>query len=546
MEKTLSATSIKIRKSVFSITLNCPGEPSEWEVRLRYRRFGSDISYPFQVAGPPGKLTASIDIAELPLQDGDWAVVAEPVQTHHAGKTPETANPPSQTAAISSTAQDPTSEHPVVITGKVHAALILGNYEIRKGAHILFPVGSVGWQLILRCRLRKSYDSLSTRLKETAAYAAYRLLRPFIKQKRRWLVYEKYCIAAQDNGFYFFQYCMENLSPAENRHIYYILDRDSAQWEKAAKYGKHVIPFMSFRHMFSLLTANLYVASDSRLHAYAWLPKPNLISREIGHHDIFFLQHGVTAMKRVDNLFGKKGSAPMTYFTTVSQFEQDIVTQNFGYTRETAPILGFTRWDVLKDRSPKTDRNLLVMPTWRSWLEDQSDEVFCSSEYYQTYMNLLQNRELLDFLREKRVKLVFYIHPKLREFLRNFRAESETVELIPFGGRALNELIMECSALVTDYSSVAWDVYYIKKPVIFYQFDAELYERSTGSYIDMNTELFGPRCLTETELVRTIEDCVQNDFQEQPHFAEMREKYFAFHDQNNCKRTYDFILKQGY
>ena len=518
MEKMISAAALKIKKSVFTVTLDCPGDPSQWEVLLVCQRPGSEVSYPFQVSGTKGKIRASIDTGEYPLTDGDWAVLAE-----CKGE-----------------------QQPVIVSGKVRAALILGNYEIRQGGHILFPLGGAGRKLVLRRRLRKSYDSFSTRLKQFAAYGISRALRPFTKKKRLWLVYEKYCIAAQDNGFSFFQYCMEHLSPAENSHIYYILDRDSAQWETAAKYGRHVIPFMSFRHMLCLLTANLYVASDSRLHAYAWQPKPNLISRELSKHDIFFLQHGVTAMKRVDKLFGKNGSAPMTYFTTVSKFEQDIVVKHFGYTKETAPILGFARWDVLEDKSSSRNRQILVMPTWRSWLEGQSDDVFCKSEYYRTYMSLLQNEELLHFLRENRTKLVFYIHPKLREFMRTFHAEDSAVELIPFGGTALNELIMNCSALVTDYSSVAWDVYYIGKPVIFYQFDPEMYAQSNGSYIDMETELFGTRCLDEQALIRAIRRCVENGFREEEQFAQMRDKYFAFHDRNNCRRTYDFILSKGY
>ena len=30
--------------------------------------------------------------------------------------------------------------------------------------------------------------------------------------------------------------------------------------------------------------------------------------------------------------------------------------------------------------------------------------------------------------------------------------------------------------LITDYSSVSWDVYYQEKPVVFYPFDLETYE----------------------------------------------------------------------
>ena len=56
-------------------------------------------------------------------------------------------------------------------------------------------------------------------MKEYAALAIYYLMRPVWKKKNIWLVYEKYCVMAQDNGFYFFKYCMENLPESEKDRI---------------------------------------------------------------------------------------------------------------------------------------------------------------------------------------------------------------------------------------------------------------------------------------------------------------------------------------
>lgn len=50
---------------------------------------------------------------------------------------------------------------------------------------------------------------------------------------------------------------------------------------------------------------------------------------------------------------------------------------------------------------------------------------------------------------------------------------------------------MRCRMLITDYSSVCWDVLYQDKPSLFYQFDIDKYNEAHGSYIDMDTELFG-------------------------------------------------------
>ena len=48
----------------------------------------------------------------------------------------------------------------------------------------------------------------------------------------------------------------------------------------------------------------------------------------------YFLQHGVLALKRVENLFGASGTSSMTYFTASSEMEKAIIEQDFGYRPE--------------------------------------------------------------------------------------------------------------------------------------------------------------------------------------------------------------------
>ncbi|HCL08501.1 MAG TPA: hypothetical protein DHW25_01065 [Blautia sp.] len=434
---------------------------------------------------------------------------------------------------------------PVILDGGTRLKLLFGNYEIPKGDHILFPMASTNHMLTFRYRLRSDYDSGITSAKQNMVYVFYRLTKPIWTREKIWVIYEKYCTEAQDNGCYFFQYCMENLPEEEKKYIYYILDRNSAQWDRMQKYGSNVVPFMSARHILYLLAARIYAAPDAKFHGFVWKPKPNIISREISKKQILFLQHGVTALKRVDKLFGKNGSAPMTYFAVTSEFEQKIVTENFGYAKENVPILGFTRWDVLENKARPDEKNILIMPTWRPWLEEQSDEVFRESEYCRRYRQLLENPELGAFLRENNVKIIFHIHPKMKEFLEAFQTENDQVKLIVQGSQPLNELIMKCSMLITDYSSVSWDVHYLAKPVLFYQFDYDLYQQANGSYIDMTRDLFGDRCLDQECLVKNIKEYIENNFKEKERYAQMRKEHFAYTDHNNSRRTLEFLKSRG-
>ncbi|MBR2764653.1 MAG: CDP-glycerol glycerophosphotransferase family protein, partial [Blautia sp.] len=227
--------------------------------------------------------------------------------------------------------------------------------------------------------------------------------------------------------------------------------------------------------------------------------------------------------------------------------EQESITEYFGYSRGEAPILGFCRWDALTDRSDPADRIILVMPTWRLWLEENTSEEFVRSTYYRNYSGLLTDPRLLAALKENHTRLIFYIHPKLRDHLQDFKADESIIELIPFGEQPLNEIIMKCSMLITDYSSVCWDAYYLEKPVLFYHFDREDYITAHGgSYLDFSTELFGDSFETGDALVDGIIACMEDGFREKEAYAAMRPRYFAYRDDNNCKRTYDFIVSKGF
>lgn len=412
--------------------------------------------------------------------------------------------------------------------------------------HILFPYYRKGGQLCYCYRPLCEYDTAAVRRREITAYALYLLFRPLWQWQKNWVVYEKFCKTAQDNSYYFFKYCMEHLPEKERKHIYYIIDPREPDYQNVAGYGRQVVPFMSLKHMLLSLSMRICISSDSTSHLYVWRSKPSIVRRAIKKKEELFLQHGVTAMKRVDQLFGKKGSSPMTYFVTCSRPEHDIVVREFGYAPENVPITGFARWDVLEDKSTSNDPFILMMPTWRSWLEEVDNATFLQSEYYQNYSALLTDPALDEMLRRNHTRLVFYLHPKFAGYMDNFKDKiSPRVTCIPFGQQPLNELMMRCKLLVTDYSSVCWDVLYQNKPVVYYQFDYDLYNQVHGSYLDMTTQLPGDRFTDVKDLVPCLDSYAAAGFEMKPKYRQMAKQYFMFRDQHNSSRIYKFLKSVG-
>ena len=254
METIIYVTSVKIKKAMMYLTLQSEQQlkPSSITLICKNEVSPAAVSLDFTVSHTDKTVIQTcIDTSLLKLRTDDWELSVSMENRTFAA----------------------------VLDSHIRASLILFSYKITSGQNFLFfPMGGPCHKFLLRCRPISKYDGISTQLKELAAFALSRLLKPFWKKKKIWLIYEKYSSSAQDNGFYFFQYCMEQLPPQRRRQIYFILDRSSAQWSDVQQYKKQVLPFMSFRHILYLLLADLYVASDARLHAFAWKPMPNLIS----------------------------------------------------------------------------------------------------------------------------------------------------------------------------------------------------------------------------------------------------------------------------
>ena len=421
--------------------------------------------------------------------------------------------------------------------------LYRGSYKTGNG-FFLYPYNTSSKKLAFQFREEGEYDHLGFRVKELTAFAAYYLLKPYWDSRHIQLVYEKFCMMAQDNGYYFFKYCMDHEEEKRQKnHIYYVITKDAPDRKKLDAYQSHLVDFMSIRHMIYMIAAELLVSTDTRNHLYAMRQRGSILKRYLRKKHLVFLQHGVTALKKVDFFYGKGKSGSCNLFVVTSDFEKKIVEDYFGYAEDEIVNSGFARWDVLEDKSEGL-REILIMPTWRAWLENVTLEEFKESDYFHNYMALLNSPRFHSFLEKNDLLANFYLHSKFREFIQDFSVKSDRIRLIVFGEEPANELMMRCKMLVTDYSSVCWDVFYLDKPVVFFQFDRDKYMEAHGSYLDMDRELFGDCAQDVDGLLTYMERCADDHFVVRPEYEKMQKSFYKYFDDQNSRRICDAIVKK--
>ena len=82
------------------------------------------------------------------------------------------------------------------------------------------------------------------------------------------------------------------------------------------------------------------------------------------------------------------------------------------------------------------------------------------------------------------------------------------------------------------------------RPVIYYQFDREEFERrqyAPGEYFSYEEDGFGEVATSQDEVIDLVFASAADGFVMGEKFAARVDDYFAFRDQRNCERVYDAI-----
>lgn len=386
--------------------------------------------------------------------------------------------------------------------------------------------------------LKRIQDVKVRDLLATIPMLAALILKPFYRKKYSdaWLVCEDPA-EARDNGYHFFRYmCLHH----PEQKCVYAIKRNSPDAAKVEPLGE-VVEYGSVRHWGIYFLCKKNISSQKG-------GKPNAALcafLELNH--IFapnnvFLQHGII-INDLQWLYANHSRIDL--FITSTQPEFEFVRDRFGYGEGVVQLLGMPRLDALHNIQVE-DRQILIMPTWRSWFVQKStqsaetDNVFKDSLYLKEWRDLLNSEALHRLADEKGLKIIFYIHRNLQRYLDEFGAIDERITMASWKDYDIQDLLKSSAAMITDYSSVFFDMVYMKKPVIFFQFDEEIFRKHQygEGYFDYHNTPFGDFCATGEETIRSLANLVQNGLVPSEEYLAEHKKYFTLYDANNCERIY--------
>ena len=405
-------------------------------------------------------------------------------------------------------------------------------------SHIMYPYMTVAGNLAFTYRPLEAYETPKVLRTERWAVRYAKLMSPIYRRRNIWIGYEKNSFGEHDNGYHFFKYVYEN-----NKHpeMYYVIRENSPENKNLDGMRDKTLKFMSWKYFVYLYSARLLVSSDSKFHVYNMQRRDSALAKALMRKKNVFLQHGVNGMKKVPVFHQSQGW--LDFIIAPSQFEKDHITVPlWGYEANDVAVTGYARWDSYEDKTGSIPfKQIFVMPTWRNWMEGMSREKFVTTPFYHEYQNFLNSPELKEMLKESNTRIAFFLHPYFKDYVDLFDIDESVIDKYGYLEVDMGEEIQKSSLMISDYSSVLWDMYYLKKPTIFFQFDREAYLQDEGAYLDYDNDAFGDMTFTADETITAIKKYIHNDFVEDDEIERLRPKYFNYVDKNNAKRIYQAI-----
>ena len=188
----------------------------------------------------------------------------------------------------------------------------------------------------------------------------------------------------------------------------------------------------------------------------------------------------------------------------------------------------------------KNNKSIFIMFTWRNLINNSYN---ISSIYLNNIMNLINNEELLTVLKRKNINLYFSFHPNFIKY----KMESKFNEYVKYVYiEEISDCLMKTNLLVSDFSSIIFDMIYQRKPYIIFipdAFDSEIKYTYEKGYYDIinsfkNKEInFKNIYLNLDDTIKKIIYYIENNFMLE---VELEKFYDSF--ELKCKNnTYTFI-----
>lgn len=396
-----------------------------------------------------------------------------------------------------------------------------------------------------------AYD-FHTTLSIHRKYHRWAIWRLFTKRTKKYILINDRPNKADDNGEALFRH-INNHCPSLAKHTYYVIgDVDKHELRRLKKIG-HIIKHGSIKHKIAFLNAKYIFSSHNHPTFFsAFKSDVRLYYSDLLDYTFVWLQHGIT-MNDISRSCNRLNVEDNFIVTATTNEANELKQSKYFYSDKSILTTGFPRYDLL---SSNPSDIITFMPTWRNNLSGPINERgehtaipdFDRSDYYRRIVDILASKKLATLLHTNNLHFNFIMHAGIEEYADYFtKFNTDRVHIIKGSDYSYRKAFSESKLLITDYSSVAFDFAYLKKPVIYYQFDEQEFftKHYRRGYFDYRKNGFGEIVTTAQQVVSLLENYANSNFLLKQKYSRRIDETFHYHDHNNCERVLRAVLPEG-
>lgn len=367
----------------------------------------------------------------------------------------------------------------------------------------------------------------------------------FLKFKSKYILINDRVIEGNDNGEALFKYIRAN-NDSLKKNTYYVINKNSDKYKELKNLG-HVLKFGSLKHKFLFLNSKVigtsYIGNSKGVYNPFNEQEMNIYSDLINKR-VIFLQHGIM-MTDFHLMFNRARMVIDKFVVSTKKEAEDINNQGYLYSKDMIIRTGLPRYDLLKNNN---QRKILISFTWRKWLKDLNEDDFIKSQYYLKLESLLKNKEFKHMINKYNYKIELVLHSELNSFYNCFiKFNDNNVKVYKSSDIVYSNIFSSSDLLLTDYSSIHYDVAYLKKPVLYYQYDLHEFltnhtNNGKGNF-DYIEDGFGEIIDNEKQLISKLEHYLKNECKMKPFYLKRVKNNFIYNDANNSKRVCEHIIE---
>lgn len=331
------------------------------------------------------------------------------------------------------------------------------------------------------------------------------LLSLFSKRDKNLIILNSFhnCVFS-DNTKYLFEYLIQN----ESKNVLYVVNDNELRKKLESRYGNYFIETNSKSGIKKALSSYLWITNSFELPVSGVFLKFRRNVVQLTHgapiKNAGLCEHDVSFIKRIYYLILRTN---ISYILSTSHIFDDYIAKHLGVKTNKVLTCGYPRYDPLfKKNFINLDfdyncKHILYAPTWRHYAQIK---LFPFED--------LDLNELNKQLNDLNVIIYIRIHPRFENSLSEDFCNYSNFKI--FSGKQypdINDYLENFDAMITDYSSIMYDFMILDKPIFYFDYDYEDFDKNIGFSVDYNKFAVGYHSSSQKDFISDIIDAFKND-----------------------------------